>query len=666
MRVSYNWLKEYIDVPWNPDELSKRLTMAGHEAKSVESVEGTEDVVIDFEITPNRPDCLSMIGIAREVRVLTGGTLRFPSGTLEDRDGPEASHIVAVEVDDPAGCPRYSAGVITGVRVGSSPPWLRQRIEAAGFRPINSVVDITNYVMLETGQPLHAFDLCEIEGHLIVVRRGTPGECLVTLDGVERTVDPGMLLIADVRKGIALAGIMGGSRSEISEGTTSILIESAHFQPKLIREGVKRLRLSTEASSRFERGTDINVTVTALRRAMELIVRHCGGYPCRGVIDVYQGSPPLRRIRLRVDRLNALLGTSLETAQIIQILERLDCGVEPDMTSLTVIVPSFRPDLTREIDLIEEVARIHGYNEIPNRFVAMGPLGVEQHRGARVITMLKDLLLACGFSEVLTNSFVPPHHVMAGAITLSNPLSEDVACLRSSLLWGLLGVLRWNLHHGTQTVKIFEIGRVFTGGEGENPSAVSVSEELTIAGLATGFREFRAWDHQPSRIDFYDLKGVIEACLERLSDGKGRVELMTSSSHPLYDDRSSVSLSSGGESLGMLGQIRDEILQTCGIDTSPVFGFEFPMRVLLRVDRGGPPIFRQLPRYPAVTRDLAVVLDDNVPVAEVIGIIQAVDAELIEAVELFDVYRGTQVPSGEKSLTFSCVFRSKERTLLDE
>jgi phenylalanyl-tRNA synthetase beta chain len=666
MRVSYNWLKEYIDVPWSPDELSKRLTMVGHEAKSVESVEETEDVVIDLEITPNRPDCLSLIGVAREVSVLTGGTLRFPSWVLDDRDGPEVSRIIAVEVDDPVGCPRYSAGVLVGVRVGPSPPWLRRRIEAAGFRSINNVVDITNYVMLEMGQPLHAFDLAEIEGRMIVVRRGISGERLVTLDGVERTVDSGVLLIADARKGIALAGIMGGSGSEISGGTTDVLIESAHFHPKLVREGARRLRLSTEASSRFERGTDINGTVIALQRAMELIVRHCGGKPCRGVIDVYQERPSPRRIPLRVDRLNALLGTSLETGRIIRIVKCLDCEVEPDGTSLSIIVPSFRPDLTREIDLIEEVARIHGYDEIPDRFVAMGPLGVEQHREAQVITMLRDLLLACGFSEVLTNSFTPPHCLMAGAVTLSNPLSEELSCLRSSLLWGLLGVLRWNLDHSAQTVKVFEVGRVFTWGEGEHPSTPSVCEELTVAGLATGSRDLRAWDYRPSRIDFYDLKGVIEVCLERLSDGQGCMDLTSPPSHPLYDDHSSVVFSRDGVSLGRLGRIRDEVLQTLGIDASPVFGFEFPMKALLRVDRGGTPIFRQPPRYPAVTRDLAVVLDDNIPVAEVIGIIQTIDGELIEEVELFDVYRGAQVPSGKKSLAFSCVFRSKERTLLDD
>jgi phenylalanyl-tRNA synthetase beta chain len=322
-----------------------------------------------------------------------------------------------------------------------------------------------------------------------------------------------------------------------------------------------------------------------------------------------------------------------------------------------VTVPSFRPDLIREIDLIEEVARIYGYNEIPDRFVAMGPLGVERDHQAQVTTILKDTLVACGFSEVWTNSFTGKNDLMTDGIVLSNPISEDVSYLRPSLLSGLLDALRWNLHHGAETIRIFEIGRVFR-------RAVPVREEVYIAGLATGFRETRSWDRQPAAIDFYDLKGILEACFERLSDYHLRVEPL--SGDTIYDDHLSASVALDGERIGEFGQIRPEILKAFDIDASPLLGFEFPMEAILRVDKGEEKSFRPLPRYPAVTRDLAVVLDEKIPAAGVISTVQAVNTELIEAVDLFDVYRGAQIPSGKKSLALSCVFRSRARTLLDD
>lgn len=676
MKFSLDWLRDYVDFAWTPAELALRLTMLGHEVESVEPFGDDGDVVIDCEITPNRPDCLSVVGMAREIAAHLNGALRFPDCGLDELEPGTDPPAVSIEVTDRADCPRYSAGLVSGVRVGPSPLWLRDRIQAAGFRSINNIVDITNYVMLEIGQPLHAFDVSKVCGMKIVVRRGRTGERLQTLDGADRAVGPETLVISDAKRAIALAGIMGGIGSEIGEGTSDILIESAHFDRKLVRDGSKRLGLSTEASARFERGADPSVTVWALKRAIGLIAANCCGAP-GGIVDVRADPSAPVRISLRVSRVDSLLGISLEASRVATILDSLGCNVEADGQSLSVFAPSFRPDLTREVDLIEEVARIHGYDVIPGRTEAMGPLGVERPEADRVTRRLVDVLGTCGFSEVITSSFVRRGDLVAlgqadAVVSLSDPVSEDASFLRPSLLPNLMAVLRRNIHHGTRTVQIYELGRVFgcvqgvspEGAKGESGCPSPVREEQHIAGLSTGFTDVPGWDRPPRAIDFYDMKGALEQCLDRLSGEKARVE--RSAGSQWLDPAFSASLFAREQHIGLFGQVRPEVLRALDIDAGPVFAFEFPVDGLTRVAAGHTTRFCELPRYPAVVRDFAVVLDDSIEAAEVIALVRSVETSLVEGVELFDLYRGKQVPAGKKSLAFSCTFRSRDRTLLDD
>jgi len=620
---------------------------------------GLEDTIIDLEVTPNRPDCLSLIGIAREIGALTGREIEVPCPKLEEEDS-EASSWASLEIVDTEGCPRYSARVITDVRVGPSPPWLQRRLEAVGLRPINNVVDVTNYVLMEWGHPLHAFDLDRLVGRKIVVRRARAGERILMLDGVEHILDDRVLAIADAERAVAVAGVMGGEETGVSEETKEVLLESAYFSPTVIRAGARQLGMSTEASQRFERGADFNATVPAIDRAAELIANLAGGRIARGVIDAYPETLEQVTIHLRPERVNVVLGTDIGAPRTVEILTALGCSVRTEGEDLIVVAPSFRPDLAREIDLIEEVARVHGYDALESREIGSGALGVRRSPGERLAEEIRSCFTGLGFSEVVTGTLTDPEVLRRfdpnlDPIVLSNPSSREVSVLRSMLLPSLLTVARRNLNYRAERIRIFEIGKVFLRAEGE----ALFSEKFEVGGLLIGTRDEPFWGGEQEYTDFFDFKGVLEACVRGVSAGKMDVRPIEA---PTYETGYAADVLLNGEAIGTFGKVDAGIASTFDIGEE-CFAFSLDFATL--VAHLGTPTFRPLPRFPAVDRDLAVVVDRATSSGELIHAILSVNPELIESARIFDVYVGEQVPSGKKGLAVSLVLRSRSGTLSD-
>ncbi len=625
--------------------------------RSLAEALGLVDFVLDLEVTPNRPDWMSVVGVAREIGAITGSCLNRLDYTLKE-DSSRVEEFASVEIEDAQACPRYSARVLTDVKVAPSPLWLRRRLENAGLRPINNIVDVTNYVLLELGHPLHAFDLDKIKGHRIIVRRARESEGLVTLDSVPRQLGPEVLVIADRERPIALAGIMGGSNTEVSETTTRVLLESAYFDPKVVRKGAKSLGVSTEASQRFERGADYSATVRALDRAAGLIAEIEGGTVIPGVIDGYPKKLTPPTLRLRTERVRRVLGIRIPKQQVEGIIRSLGCEVAKDEDALEVRPPSFRPDLTREIDLIEEVARIFGYDRIPTAERAFGNLGVEEAPQHLLIERIRDLLIASGLTEVVTSSLVDPKVLRTvepdtEPVCLSNPASREMSVLRSTLVPSLLEVVCWNLNRKAQAVKIFEIGKVFFPG-GDS----ATEERLKIGGALAGRRRERHWQQKDCQVDFFDIKGILETVIEEITSGKPTVRAFCCS---CYQQGEAAQLLLDDDVLGTFGKVAPQVLTRFQIK-QPVYIFSLEFDNLLRHWQREKK-FRPLPRYPAAQRDIAVVVNEQVEAEQIIRTIGAVNTHLIESVELFDIYKGDQIPRGKKSLAFSLTFRSAETTL---
>ncbi|HVF22861.1 MAG TPA: phenylalanine--tRNA ligase subunit beta, partial [Pyrinomonadaceae bacterium] len=513
MFISHEWLKELTQTRLSPEELRERLTMVGLAIDAVENHD--HDVVLDVEVPSNRPDCLSHVGIAREVAVIENGQLRLPASRHSKTQG-RSKDLTSVQIKDPELCPRYAARLVRGVKIGPSPDWLAKRLETIGQRPINNVADVTNYVLHELGQPLHAFDFEKLGGHRIVVRRAVPGEKLKTLDGVERTLSGDMLVIADAEKPVALAGIMGGEDSEISTRTTDVLIESAYFDPHSVRLTARQLGMDTEASRRFERGADCEGVLRAQQRCVELICELAGGVATEDAIDVYPQPLTPHVIGLHPERVKELTSLSVETSEIMRILDGL--GFECAEAN-TFKVPSWRVDVEQEEDLVEEVARHTGYDKIASELPPSSASG-EYQPGEMQQRSLRRALNAFGFDEAINFSFiqqenrfdlVPSLHGDGNdQPQLENPIIEDAAWMRSTLLPGLLNSLRHNFNHGIRDVRLFEIGRIFaTSTPGELPQ-----EPLALAMIATGgaVEENRA--QADRELDFFDLKGALEAAVD--------------------------------------------------------------------------------------------------------------------------------------------------------
>jgi phenylalanyl-tRNA synthetase beta chain len=625
-----------------------------------------QDVVYDLEITPNRPDLNSVLGIAREISAVTGNPLRIPEVKAPPSEG-QAEELVAVRIEAPDLCPRYTARVVRGVKIGPSPDWLRLTLEKVGLRSISNVVDVTNYVMLECGQPLHAFDYHLVARSAqgkptIVVRRAAEGEKFITLDGQERKLTAEMLLIADETKGIALAGVMGGQNSEINEQTADVLIESAYFNSTNIRRTSKALGLRTDASYRFERGADLGISDWASRRCAQLILETAGGLLVGGIVDAFPQPVQPKQITLRHVKTNQLLGVEIPPAHQDEFLKKL--GLETTATgadATTFRIPTFRVDLKRETDLIEEVVRLYGVDKVP----ATPPRGAV---GANAFDAVHDqlaearrLLLGLGLHEAQGQTLIGDAAAKLAAgqtpVLLSNPLSSDMNTLRPSLLPGLLDSLRNNLSHKVNDVALFEVGRVFATVNGQS------REERRVAIALTGQRSAPFWkgDDRDARFDINDLKGMVEEFLEQFGLRGVNYSSRTASTGLFLE--SAVIQLGGKLTLGELGQVLPTVAKSYDLRDAVLLA-ELNLDQLL-VRRNAARSFKALPQFPSIRRDVAMLVPENVTHEAVLAAVKQAKPQNLESVELFDVFRGKNVPAGQKSLAYAFTYRHGERTLTD-
>ncbi len=626
----------------------------------IRPVIGADDHVVEFEITPNRPDCLSVIGLAREAAATFDVPLRLHEPAVRGGGPGVLTDLLDVETPDPDLCPRYTARMVRNVKIAPSPKWMRERLRAMGVRPINNIVDITNYVMLEYGQPMHAFDYRYVRGGKIIVRRAAEGEELTTLDGGVRKLDPSMLVIADDTRAVGLAGIMGGENSEIVADTTDVVFESANFNGTAIRKAALALGMRTEASAKFEKGLDPLNTLPAVQRACELVELLGAGEVVDGVIDLLNFVPQPHTIRMDPERVNALLGTEIPAAEMYRYLARVGILTEkkdcPDGPA-DVVVPSWRGDVEGIADLAEEVARFYGYNRIPVTLMrgqtTAGGYSPEQ----KLENRLGAVCRAMGYSEILTYSFISPSYYDkirwdAGdprreSFKILNPLGEDTSIMRTTTLPSMLEILARNLHNHNHTARLYELGRIYLPGGADG--LAREERVLTLGAYGGG-------------ADFYGLKGAVEALLREIRARDVRFEACAD--NPSYHPGRCAAVYAGEVCLGVLGQIHPLVARTYDVPAE-LYTAELRFDALWAA-HGPEPTYTPLPRFPAVTRDLALVCDEAVTVAQLETCITEAAGPLLRRIALFDIYRGTGVPAGKKSVAFSLELRADDRTLTDE
>jgi len=645
MIATYQWLKEYCDITVPPARLVELMTMAGVKVEDAREVEG--DTRFELEVTANRPDQLSVIGVAREVAGLLRTGLRLPCLDLVEGE-EKVGDFVQIAVAAPDLCPRYVGRVISGVKVGDSPAWLKQKLAAAGIGSINNVVDITNFVLLEFGQPLHAFDLDKLAGAQIIVRRAQPGEEIVLIDNTTKKLTPDHLVIADARHPVALAGVMGGIDTEIGPFTKRVLLESAYFKPTNLRRTSKSLGVRTESSYRFERGVDPVGVELASRRAAGLICELCGGTLAKGAIDVNHIVLEPKKITLRHERLRRVLGVPLEKAAVADALSRIGIPVEDQEDSLVATVPSFRVDLQEEIDLVEEVARIHGYDNIPVETGMTVMAGVPS-TFERAEEKARDLMAALSYTEVVTTSFLRPElarrvHPFSepNPLTIRNPLRQEEGAMRLSLIPGLLMVRKTNQDYGVEAVRIFELARVYLPTGAEQPD-----EKHCLAIL--------------SDEDFLQVKGTVETILTQFGITPYRVEFYEL---PWLSRSCSARITAAGNILGFIGQVSAELQELIDL-RRPVTLAEMDFDALVEVGHIERQIVLPL-RFPPVERDLAFVLDERVLYESLEAAVRRSGGGSLREVRFVDLYRGKQVPPGKKSITLRIVFQLPDRTLTSD
>ena len=650
MRVPLDWLKELVAIDAPARDVAARL---GHRGFEVASIEGD---VIDFEVTANRPDCLNIAGFAREASAAWRAELTAPRDSSQPAPATAGGDSVAVSIDDPAECGRYAVQVAK-VKVGPSPAWLAARLEAAGVRPINNVVDVSNYVMLEMGHPTHAFDLDTLKGGLRV-RRARKGETLVTLDGQTRTLDTAVLVIADDARAVALAGLMGGQDSEVSASTTRVAIESAWFQPARVRLSSKRTGLKSEASARFERGADVEAPVRALERVMGLLSAVGAGAPAGPVVDACPAPFTRREIALRRERIAHLLGAHVSDAEVQEILPRLGFVLRAQPDGWLVGVPGFRVDVTREADLIEEVGRHAGYDRLPGSFPVLRTAPRPAASSVRADRLVRRVLVGAGLHEAVTFTFLEPRAAEPfadGAIAMiQNPLSEKFAALRPSLLPGLVDSVAHNRRRETRDVHLFEIGRRVTGA----------GEQRATAWITTGARAAEHWSAAPGAATFYDALGIGELLGTALGV---EIDAEPAGAAWLVPGRAA-SLHVNGTRVGLVGQLLPAIADARGVTgAEPIFCGEIDLDAiapLMQSDAGFRA--RALPRFPSIVRDISIVVDEALPARELRGTIRAEAPATLVRVREFDRYKGKGVPDGCVSLSIRMTFRDADRTLTDE
>jgi phenylalanyl-tRNA synthetase beta chain len=717
VKLPYHWLSELVKVPDDPDRIAAALGLRGFEVASIENAHGRQPV-IDFEITANRPDCLSVIGLAREAAAAYALPLQLPDRTMPPAGQPQA---IDITIEDPELCPRYCAQVFEVRSTGHTPEWMRDRLEACGVRSISPIVDVTNYVMLEMGQPTHAFDYAKLAGRALRIRRAKAGEKLRTLDGVDRTLEAGMLVIADSERPQAIGGVMGGAPSEIGSGTKLMVLESAYFKPASVRRTSKRLGLKTEASTRFERGADVNAAPAAIARAAALLQQIGAAQPLGPTIDRYASPQKPLTLTLRASRIAQVLGMAVADAEVAGRLEPLGfavsrseaggerradpgSGIDAPRTSdlappasWSVTVPSFRVDVAREVDLIEEIARHDGYVGLPATFpeltVAQPPPDARTLRDR----LLRHVLTACGLSEAMTFAFIeaPAATPFAGPsstiVPVANPLSEKYAVLRPSLLPGLIDAASHNRRHGLTDIRLFETGTRFS----------TAGETRAVAGVWSGSGGASHWSGAARGADFYDVKGVVEALgralgveldyepgsVPYLVEGRAAVvffrlkaeatrstqeatgstkEKAGSTNEAAGSTKEDLVASAFRRKIGVIGQVVPAILDARGFPPAEeLWAFELEVDAMAELQSATDVRAESLPRFPPVVRDLSVLVDTTLPAAAVRGTIRSAAPSVLAHVIEFDRYRGKGVPEGRVSLSLRLTFRSPERTLTD-
>jgi phenylalanyl-tRNA synthetase beta chain len=629
---------------------------------------GLKDTKFEIGLTPNRADCLSVIGIAREIAAKLGKTFRYPNTAVVEGSTTVES-VISVTVEDSEYCPRYAARYMSGCKISPSPEWLVKRLKAIGIRSINNVVDVTNLVMMELGQPLHAFDCDRLAGRRIVVRRAGEGELFTTLDDQKRALAASDLVICDAERPVALAGVMGGLNSEIKDSTTSILLESAFFKPAAVRKTSKRLGLHTESSHRFERGIDIGGVTRALDRAAALIIELAGGSLAQGSVDAYPVKNQPAAIMFRPERANSLIGIDLKREEIIDILKRLECLVSdgPD-GAVTVTPPSYRIDIEREIDLIEEVARMNGFDQIPATMPIARVVSDRPTRHQQLEKEVRDILVNHGMNEIINFSFTAPDaadKLILGqddprrtTIKLANPLVDEQSVMRTTLLPGLLETVARNINFRSLDLKLFEMRRVYLPVAGD----IMPREPLFIVGALTGSRAGAGWNQTDDLVDFYDAKGIIENLLELLNIGG--ISWVSDTPEPYFHPGKSCSILSGRERIGSVGEIHPTVQENFDIE-KPLYCFELDFEKLIKLSRTKLTITAPS-RFPDSTRDIAMLAPEELPFEKIIGCVNSTKAKEIEEVSIFDVYRGTGIPEGFKSVAIRLRYRSYDRTLTDD
>ena len=678
MRVLVSWLRDFVDVTASPEAIAQTMSVRGFAVEGLDFIDSdpsrgsgdaaTADAVIDFEVTGNRPDCMCVMGMAREIAAAFNLPMRRPAIRGPEGSGPNLRLVslksaeksdIDVVIENSDLCPRY-AGAVADVTVGPSPAWMQMRLQAAGVRPISNIVDVTNYVLLETGQPMHAFDFTKLRGAQIRVRTARAGESMKTLDGHVRELSPDMLVIADAERPVAIAGVMGGADSEVGDGTTVIVFESAYFNPLSVRRTSKKLVLKTEASMRFERELDPRLPVTAMERACALLETIGAGKARGTVVDRYPVRVEPRIVRLRRAKIVGLLGTAVPDTDVKRILESLGFTLREvtDTHGWDVIVPTRRVDVAREVDLIEEIARHYGFDKLPSSFPALtsAPPPVDPRIGRA--RHLRSIMTAAGFSEAMTFGFVAsaaaaPFAPDGELVPIANPLSENFAVLRPSALPSLVDAVAHNRRREQRDVRLFEIGARFSRSAGERRS---------IACAWTGAASSEHWSAGARDVDFFDMKGVVE----RIGDAL-RLRVTTGAHRePWLNPGRSASVIASGTRIGVMGQLSASIAEAHGLPANdPVYVAEIDLDAAEAMAPQDEPRVEPLPRYPSVTRDISILIDAALPSESVRATIREAAPQTLTHIREFDRYQGKGVPDGKVSLSLRLTFRASDRTLTD-
>lgn len=662
MKVPIFWIKEYIKLDVSLEELKEKLIMCGLEVEGIEDF--NDEKVFNLKITSNRGDCLSIIGVAREIQAILGNKLRMPDFSIKE-DDENISNLIKVEISEESLCPRYSCRIMKDVEVKESPSWLKNKIESAGLRCVNNVVDATNFVLLELGQPLHAFDYDLIEGKEIIVRCAKEGEKIITLDGRIRELTSSNLVIADKIKPIAIAGVIGGLNTEVKEKTKNILLESAHFNALSVRRTAKNLGLSTEASYRFERGVDPAGTVKALDRVCRIIQEIGGGKIVKNYIDTCTMKIQPKEILLRSDRCNKILGTNLSLENLKKLLNRLELNSILKNDNLIVSVPTFRMDLNKEIDLIEEIARVYGYEKIEEKLPEGKIFPGKKPKNIFWEEKAKEILIKIGLKEVMSYSLINPkvfEKILLGEdnlrkiIPIKNPMSEEHSVLRTTLLPSFIEIVKRNMSFNIEDINIFEFGKIYYLEEN------LMKEIRTLACCISRNLLKKSWNLKENlKADIFYLKGIFSLLFKELGINNYEIK---KASYPFFYEDSGGEIYINTEKIGFFGEIQDEVKRNFEIDVD-LFYFEIDFDKILN-DVKEEKFYTPLPKYPEIKRDISLLVKEEVTNEEITKIIKGQGGHLLKRLELFDVYRGKQIPEGFKSLAYSLIYQNENRTLSSE